>query len=70
MVKDREAWHAAVRGVTKSWTQRSNQPATAKYNEPEKIRREVRTGETWKQEKSSKQSQRREFEAAGHRAEN
>ena len=20
MVKDREAWHAAVRGVTKSWT--------------------------------------------------
>ena len=21
MVKDREAWHAAVHGVTKSWTQ-------------------------------------------------
>ena len=25
MVKDREAWHAAVHGVTKSWTQLSEQ---------------------------------------------
>ena len=24
MVKDREAWHAAVSGVAKSWTQVSN----------------------------------------------
>ena len=24
MVKDREAWHAAVHGVTKSWTGLSN----------------------------------------------
>ena len=24
MVKDREAWHAAVHGVAKSWTQLSN----------------------------------------------
>ena len=24
MVRDREAWHAAVHGVTKSWTQLSN----------------------------------------------
>ena len=24
IVKDREAWHAAVRGVTKSWTRLSN----------------------------------------------
>ena len=24
MVKDREAWHAAVHGVTKSWTPLSN----------------------------------------------
>ena len=24
MVKDREAWHAAVQGVTKSWTQLSD----------------------------------------------
>ena len=24
MVKDRESWHAAVHGVTKSWTQLSN----------------------------------------------
>ena len=24
MVKDREAWHAAVHGVTKNWTQLSN----------------------------------------------
>ena len=24
MVKDREAWHAGVHGVTKSWTQLSN----------------------------------------------
>ena len=24
MVKDREAWHAVVHGVTKSWTQLSN----------------------------------------------
>ena len=24
MVQDREAWRAAVRGVTKSWTQLSN----------------------------------------------
>ena len=23
-VKDRKAWHAAVRGVTKNWTQLSN----------------------------------------------
>ena len=25
LVMDREAWHAAVHGVTKSWTQPSNQ---------------------------------------------
>ena len=25
IVKDREAWHAAVPGVTKSWTQLNNQ---------------------------------------------
>ena len=25
MVKDREAWHAAVHGVTKSWTQLSEE---------------------------------------------
>ena len=24
MVRDREAWHAAVYGVTKSWTQLAN----------------------------------------------
>ena len=24
IVKDREAWHAVVHGVTKRWTQRSN----------------------------------------------
>ena len=24
MIKDREAWHAEVHGVTKSWTQLSN----------------------------------------------
>ena len=24
MVKDRETWHAAVNGVTKSWTELSN----------------------------------------------
>ena len=24
MVRDREAWHAAVHGVSKSWTQLSN----------------------------------------------
>ena len=24
MVKDREAWHAAVHGITKSWTQLSS----------------------------------------------
>ena len=24
IVKDREAWHAAVHGVTKSWTQLNN----------------------------------------------
>ena len=28
-VKDREAWHAAVHGVTKSWTQLSNSTTTA-----------------------------------------
>ena len=28
IVKDREAWHAAVHGVTKSWTQLSNQITT------------------------------------------
>ena len=32
MVKDREAWRAAVHGVAKSWTQLSNcTTATAKY---------------------------------------
>ena len=28
IVKDREAWCAAVRGVTKSWTQLSDYPTT------------------------------------------
>ena len=28
IVKDREAWYAAVRGVSKSWTQLSNGTAT------------------------------------------
>ena len=28
MVKDGEAWHAAVHEVTKSWTQLSNRTAT------------------------------------------
>ena len=28
IVKDREAWHAAVHGVTKSWTQLSNGTTT------------------------------------------
>ena len=27
-VKDREAWHAAVHGVTKSWTSLSNRTTT------------------------------------------
>ena len=31
MVKDRQAWHSAVRGVAKSWTQLSN-CTTTKYN--------------------------------------
>ena len=30
IVKDKEAWHAAVHGVTKSWTQLSNQTTTIK----------------------------------------
>ena len=30
MVKDREAWHAAVHGVTKSWTWLSNWTTTSK----------------------------------------
>ena len=30
MVKDREAWHAAVHGVAKSWTQLSD-PTTTTY---------------------------------------
>ena len=29
-VRDKEAWHAAVHGVTKSWTQLSNSTATIK----------------------------------------
>ena len=29
MVQDREAWHAAVCGVTKSWTQLSDQATTS-----------------------------------------
>ena len=28
IVKDRKAWHAAVHGVTKSWTQLSDYPTT------------------------------------------
>ena len=28
IVKDREAWHAAVHGVTKSWTRLSNRTTT------------------------------------------
>ena len=38
MVKDREAWHAAVQGVSKSWTQLSNCMATTK-NRKEKEKR-------------------------------
>ena len=37
MVKDREAWHAAVHGVTKSWTQLSNwttMTTSPKYSDP------------------------------------
>ena len=36
MVKDREAWHAAVHGVTKSWTRLSNWTMTTrpKYSDP------------------------------------
>ena len=30
MTKEREAWHAAVHGVTKSWTLLSNQTTTFK----------------------------------------
>ena len=33
MVKDREAWHAAVHGVTKSWTRLSDWTTTAWYAE-------------------------------------
>ena len=29
MVKDREAWHAAVHGVTKSWARHSNSTTAA-----------------------------------------
>ena len=29
IVKDREAWHAAVYGVTKSWTQLSDRATTS-----------------------------------------
>ena len=32
MVKDREAWHAAIHGVTKSWTQLSDWRAIANHN--------------------------------------
>ena len=28
MVRDREAWHAAVHGITKSWTQRGSYSTT------------------------------------------
>ena len=36
MVKDREAWHAAVHGVAKSRTQRNDwiEPATQEYSPP------------------------------------
>ena len=33
MVNDREAWHAAVHGVTKSWTQLSNSTTTTIYRQ-------------------------------------
>ena len=29
MVRDREAWHAAVHGVAKSWTQLGNRTTTS-----------------------------------------
>ena len=32
MVKDREAWRAAVHGVAKSWTQLSNRKTTTTLN--------------------------------------
>ena len=33
LVKDREAWHAAVHGVAKSWTRLSNRKATVQLHE-------------------------------------
>ena len=36
-VKDREAWHAAVHGVTKSWTRLSDWTATATKEDKEEI---------------------------------
>ena len=35
MVKDREAWHAAVHGVAKSWTRLSDLTATTMNRDPE-----------------------------------
>ena len=36
IVKDREAWHAAVHGIAKNWTQLNNWTVTKKDNPPKR----------------------------------
>ena len=42
MVKDTEAWYAAVHGVTKSWTQRSDRATRIMTYESERMGQNVR----------------------------
>ena len=52
-VKDREAWHAAVHGVTKSWTWLSNWTATTKYGFKQRQNRDFAGGQMVKKPPSN-----------------
>ena len=55
MVKDREAWHAAVHGVAKSWTQlNNNKPYLNNNNKIYVLKQKTYCYKYFKQEKKPK----------------